>query len=469
MSPCPTIMVSYGLKDPVKGVHKYIKDNITDVITAENVVHLPYKDFCFLLESWSDGEENVFRYVQKWVTADVVERRRHYEDLLQGVRCCLNMPEELPRMKENEAVSLAPSSWQDLIEAAMAYHRLPLHQRVLHTSTQSRVRNSPSFLTFSKQDSPDGGFFYAPDRMKVWPEHNLLKTPVTQGNAFLQLEVNNFLVVYTVGGEPFAEQWYLFDPRTVRWEKIANLNRRCFGAMLAHDYQHLYVVGGENYQAGDQWQPSPEVIDTIEQYDFHSDTWTPFSRLPSPLIAYRVCILNNGLYVSGGVPEGYNVANLEEETLSRVERLDLSTREWERKAPMLQKRRAHYMETMRLQGAAVICVLGRSYHCEYYSPADDQWSQLSFCFNKPPPKLTSRYWVRGNSLFFSDDDSEMIRMFGPQEHVCVLTFPEEGREATVEYIPEINERFENATISTVLSIAPYTIGHQWRHNIQHQH
>ncbi len=108
--------------------------------------------------------------------------------------------------------------------------------------------------------------------------------------------------IYAIGGNPpdyyptrMVEE---YDPSTDTWTRKADMNSpRAWPAAVAASNGRIYVTGGADLPIDGQhhW------IDTVEEYDPETDTWTSMMNMPFAVGQHGMAALPNGkVYVIGG-------------------------------------------------------------------------------------------------------------------------------------------------------------------------
>jgi N-acetylneuraminic acid mutarotase len=105
------------------------------------------------------------------------------------------------------------------------------------------------------------------------------------------------------------------------WAYINTMNEaRAFSSCVILETRYLYILGGLH---------DFNVLQTIEKYDSHSDTWlSVYFKLPIPLAKLGACVVdNNYILICGGM-------SADCEPTRNVYSLDLKTIKWTKKSMM---------------------------------------------------------------------------------------------------------------------------------------
>ena len=307
------------------------------------------------------------------------------------------------------------------------YHSRPIHEKVITDSEQSSIRSELAPVCFTGDISKT--HFHTLRRENQWTIHKFL-IPKDCDIAYVTIEVNNFLICNPPDTDDVLE-WHVFDPRTLKWSQLASLEMNKAVFALVYNKGRLYLLGGE-VVVNNAVVPS----DSVETYTFSTDTWSSDIRMPATLSWHGACTVQDCIYVSGGC----RTSDEDDDDLAEMQCLNLTTREWESKSPMLEPRSEHEMSVMKLHGEEVICILDKKLQPEYYNTSSDQWSKCTLSFSqKLPSRLSEGHLMRkNNTVFFFDDhrDGEWNN-----ESVCMeLVYPEKGSVVSVRYIPHFCPR-----------------------------
>lgn len=129
----------------------------------------------------------------------------------------------------------------------------------------------------------------------------------------------------------------------------------------------LYVCGG--LQDSDGEGEGGLVLDEVQVYNPHKDSWSSGARLLFPRCAAAAAVLNGKLYITGGCHGFLTVTN-------KMERYDPKKDSWEELAPMSTPRQHHGMAA--LEGVLVVVGGidggGEQKDCvEVYDPHSNSW------------------------------------------------------------------------------------------------
>uniref|UniRef100_A0A8C6SH16 Kelch like family member 34 n=1 Tax=Neogobius melanostomus TaxID=47308 RepID=A0A8C6SH16_9GOBI len=193
---------------------------------------------------------------------------------------------------------------------ASEYHGMGI-EKPLRQSKQTTVRSSPNrVLLVGGGSNPD------------WPEQQMMTfDPRTRKLSSLQSElpmrlkhhsicsIGGFLFV--IGGEEVTD-WlqdgkssvamltsnkvWLYDPRFAQWEQTEPMleRRSQFTCCVVEDI--IYAIGGRQTQ-----QHASISLGSVEYFDMTIRSWRKGAPLPNPIFGHATCVLDNNIYLSGGV------------------------------------------------------------------------------------------------------------------------------------------------------------------------
>lgn len=132
---------------------------------------------------------------------------------------------------------------------------------------------------------------------------------------------------YCVGGFSDDLQYhktgYSYDPTTNAWTSIASLpENSIFGGVGVDDGTYGYITSGINANG---------FLPNLFRYNPTANTWETISNLPTPRVGCAVNILDNKIYVLGGLDQ-FGISS------SVVEVYDLNTKTWNTLANMINAR-----------------------------------------------------------------------------------------------------------------------------------
>ncbi|XP_028289009.1 kelch-like protein 34 [Parambassis ranga] len=303
--------------------------------------------------------------------------------LLSRLRFGLVAPADLAALSGTHRAMATPLIRSQLTRA-LEYHRLG-SARPIRQSKQSALRACPNrVLLVGGGSSAD------------WPEQQVLafdlrsrKFSVASCTVPLRLRspcvcsVGGFLFV--VGGEEVkagdedekklvtaatSNQVWRYDPRFHCWERAESmLERRAqFSCCVVEDA--IYAIGGKQTRAG-----AHASVPSVEFYDMAAEAWRRGATLPQPLHGHGSAVLDNSIYVSGGL-QGNQDENRRDVGSREVLSWDLKGRVWEKKAPMSVARFGHRMVAAHGYIYALLGMYEPFCDIERYDPRSDHWTRL---------------------------------------------------------------------------------------------
>ncbi|XP_035523183.1 kelch-like protein 34 isoform X2 [Morone saxatilis] len=386
--------------------------------------------------------------------------------LLSRLRFGLVAPSDLTNQSHAHRAMATPLIRSQLTRA-LEYHRLGPAQPI-RQSKQSTLRVSPSrVLLVGGGSSPD------------WPEQKMLafdprSRKFSSLGSSLPLRLKNHCVcsvggfLFVLGGEEVKEgdedgkksvttatsnQVWRYDPRFDHWEKVESMleRRAWFTCCVVEDF--IYAIGGRQTQPDSDTHTS---VASVEFYDMATGAWRRGAAMPRPLYGHASAVLDNCIYVSGGLPvnqgsiHGSNHGNNQDdhrECSREVLFWDLKGRVWEKRASMSIARFSHRLATVHRHIYALLGMYEPFCDIEQYDSQSDHWTRL-----RPLPIGSFNYGMvstpTGNLLVFGgrrwSDGQEVIvksvleydtKKDGWRE-ICQLPRPLTGVECTLLPLPD---------------------------------
>ena len=165
------------------------------------------------------------------------------------------------------------------------------------------------------------------------------KTDMTNGRGFLGASVVNGKI-YTIGGSSgegtvaIVEQ---YDPLTDTWTRRADMPTARFSLATSVVNDKIYAIGGL------YWDNANSIgtrYSKVEEYDPATDTWTTKAPLPTPTNDPATVVVNDKIYVIGGVGAYSEEPGAETYFLSDVMRYDPSSDTWSKEGNLKVPRTA---------------------------------------------------------------------------------------------------------------------------------
>lgn len=386
--------------------------------------------------------------------------------LLSRLRFGLVAPSDLTNLSHAHRAMATPLIRSQLTRA-LEYHRLGSAQPI-RQSKQSTLRASPNRVLLV-----GGG--YSPD----WPEQQILvfdprSRKFSSQRSSLPLRLRNHCVcsvggfLFVIGGEEVKEgdqdgkksvtmatsnQMWRYDPRFNHWEKLESmLERRAqFSCCVVEDV--IYAIGGQLTRPNSTTHTS---MASVEFYDMVTGAWRRGAPMPRPLYGHASAVLDNSIYVSGGVPgnqgsiRGNNHGDNQDdhrESSREVLCWDLKGRVWEKRASMSIARFSHRLATAHGHIYALLGMYEPFCDIEQYDSHSDHWTRLR-------PLLTGSFnygmvsTPSGNLLVFGGrrwSDGQEVIVKNVLEYdtkkdrwreICQLPRPLTGTECTLLPLPD---------------------------------
>lgn len=346
---------------------------------------------------------------------------------------------------------------------AMEYHRLGPAQPI-RQSKQSKLRvSSDRVLLVGGGSSP-----YWPDRqMMAFDPRNMKFSPLSSS---LPQRLTNHCVcsvggfLFVIGGEDVTEgdedgkksivlttsnQVWRYDPRFECWEKVESmLERRAqFTCSVVADV--IYAIGGRHTRPDTN---TPTSVASVEFYDIATGAWRRGATMPRPLYGHASAVLDNSIYVSGGMTGNQGCIHSDHHDDHRgssreVLFWDLRARVWKKRAPMSIARFGHRLATANGHIYALLGMHEPFCDIERYNSQSDHWTRLrplltgSFNYgmvSTPSGKLLvfgGRRWSDGQEVIVKSVLEYDTKKDSWRE-ICQLPRPLTGTECTLLPLPD---------------------------------
>ncbi|XP_060920750.1 kelch-like protein 34 [Labrus mixtus] len=383
--------------------------------------------------------------------------------LLSHLRFGLVASSELTDLSHAHKAMATPLIRSQLTRA-QEYHRMGSAQPIKQ-SRQSTLRASLSrVLLVGGGSSPD------------WPEQQLLafdprSRRFSSLSSSLPLRLRSHCVcsvggfLFVMGGEEAKDgdedgkksvnvatsnQVWRYDPRFDHWKKMESmLERRAqFTCCVVEDV--IYAIGGRHKRLDTNAQTS---VASAEFYDMATGAWRRGPTMPRPLYGHASAVLDNAIYVSGGVAGHQESSTCTDYQYDHRESSkeflfwDPNGRTWEKRAPMSIARFGHRLATAHGYIYALLGMYEPFCDIEQYDSVSDHWTRLRplliGSFNYGMVTTSS-----GNLLVFggrkwSDGREVIVRSVLEYDtkkdrwrEICQLPRPLTGTECTLLPLPD---------------------------------
>lgn len=383
--------------------------------------------------------------------------------LLSRLRFGLVAPSDLASLGHAHR-ALATPLIRSQLTRAMEYHRLGPAQPI-RQSKQSRLRvSSDRVLLVGGGSSPDW-----PERQMVAFDLSTLKFSPLSSCVPQRLtnpcvcSVGGFLFV--IGGDEVTEgdedgkksivltttrQAWRYDPRFESWETVESMmdRRAQFSCSVAADV--IYAIGGRQTRPDTN---TPAYAASVEFYDISTGVWRRGPTLPRPLYGHASAVLDDCIYVSGGMTGNRGCVQGDHHVGHRgsskeVLSWDLGgARVWEKRAPMSIARFGHRLATANGHIYALLGMHEPFCDIERYDSQADHWTRLrplltgSFNYgmvSTPSGKLLvfgGRRWSDGQEVIVRSVLEYDTKKDSWRE-ICQLPRPLTGTECTLLPLPD---------------------------------
>uniref|UniRef100_A0A3Q3BGZ4 Kelch like family member 34 n=1 Tax=Kryptolebias marmoratus TaxID=37003 RepID=A0A3Q3BGZ4_KRYMA len=153
-----------------------------------------------------------------------------------------------------------------------------------------------------------------------------------------------------------------YDPRFDHWEQVESMleKRAQFTCCAVEDV--IYAIGGRHTQSEVNTHTS---VSSVEYYDMAAGLWRRGVAMPQPLHGHASAVLDNNVYVSGGLPGHHEFLFW-----------DVKGRVWEKRAPMSVAKFSHRLASAHGYIYALLGMYEPFCDIERYDPQSDHWMRL---------------------------------------------------------------------------------------------
>ena len=150
--------------------------------------------------------------------------------------------------------------------------------------------------------------------------------------------------IYLIGGTPFRNRRgpyglptvEVYDPKTNRWEQVADMPTPRTDAETAVVNGTIYVCGG--YNGIDNRLVNLKFLDVVEAYDPQTDTWTRKQGMSVPRTDFGTGVVAGKIYSIGGYIHPLDKEPEAPWRIDLVEAYDPATDTWMKRAKMQRRR-----------------------------------------------------------------------------------------------------------------------------------
>lgn len=250
-------------------------------------------------------EFGLFNCIRQWLDYDRDSRLKQSAEMMQFVRFPLMLPSDITKISKASPELTSPGSpCKKFLDQAVKYHQMKQNARLAFTSSQTTIRNNPSVVAFSGDvdDHTASRSFFVLGDDNNWRTLPDLELGFDHASVTV---MENYMFVcggitYDGHRRESSLKCYVFDPRFMSWTRLADMNRERSHFSLVTCRGAVYALGGCSEFSHATGGPSVNT-DTIERYSVEKDRWDIIGELPLPLRKHAACVLNNKIYVSGGL------------------------------------------------------------------------------------------------------------------------------------------------------------------------
>uniref|UniRef100_A0A3Q2Z5C0 Si:rp71-68n21.9 n=1 Tax=Hippocampus comes TaxID=109280 RepID=A0A3Q2Z5C0_HIPCM len=422
------------LEDVQKNIADFVSHNLSALVQCGRYLQLSEKTIAGALASNSlkgFSEMELYHIAKGWLAHDFAGRRHSVYSLMRHIRFPLMSPSDLiqishpgdDRDDETDSLMRSETSCVNLLLEASNYQMMPFMQPALQ-SERTRIRSDATHIValggvMRQQLVVSRELRMYDDKTGHWRALRPMEVPCYQHGVAL---LGGFLFIvggqstYDTKGKTAIDSAYRYDPRFNVWLQIASLKEKRTFFHLSALKGKLYAIGGRN---------SVGEIDSVESYNLKTNEWTFVSSMAESHYGHAGTVHGDMLYISGGITHD----TFQKELWC----YDPTADAWSRRADMTELRGLHCMCTV---GDRLFVMGGNHFRgssdyddvlgCEYYSPADNQWTVVA-----PMPRgqsdvgvtvLQGRIYVVGGYSWNSRCMVDIVQRYDPEGDVWDRVF-----------------------------------------------
>ncbi|XP_078345838.1 kelch-like protein 25 [Oculina patagonica] len=367
---------------------KFILANFTAVYAAnrEDVLNMSSKEIEMWISSYEidvSAEEDVFKFILAWIDHDKKKRKKYFAELFRHVRLVYVSRDFLSSDVVTNDLVKDTESCLDLVKDTIGiidskkYNNLPVPPRKsLETPIIFAFTYRHMWCYFHVEDS-----WYCLEEMGSYTRAraNILKGRVVPCHGELNAFTKSRPHVLT-RYNPYTDSWTEFIIPFLEENRVLQ-------EIFVRNEDEMYALVSERSANLD--------LTVISKYKPLSNSWEDVSSFDSSELRPDACIVDNDnfIYFIGGT-------NVNSESMSDVDRYDLSKYQWDKVADIqIPRKRAH--------GAAAngkIFIAGgdcygrrlpRNVQCEVFDETLNEWQFIN-CFNMRPVALQNLLSIDDN-------------------------------------------------------------------------
>nr|XP_054768944.1 kelch-like protein 26 [Lytechinus pictus] len=364
-------------------IEKYIAENFMLLVnSSDDFLNIPAANIMAIsqLEEFqkNGSAAELLHALISWIKSDPEARIQHAESLLDAIRFHDILPSairvEISSIEYN-LVRLEDAPLKQKLLSCIASHT----QDCIRPSKMTQAPGKTSFLLVGGDDTTgapiDRTFTFNP-MVGDWTEGTQM--PICRLD-HASAVLNGLL--YVAGGQHSAHSKaadsigtvHAYDTKTSTWTQLCPMQKRRAVFTMNSLNNRLYAVGGKNAHGS---------LASVEFYDPASETWTYVSHMYTGLFGHASVVLDDKIYVSGGVVAGRHFTNA-------LQCYHPKSDKWIHMSPMSSKRAFHMMGAvggkLYVFGGNTRNSSAKRIDCESmecYDPDTDRWETIE---NMPRP------------------------------------------------------------------------------------
>lgn len=295
----------YVLGDLRSEIFKYLSTNFSDLCSSPRFMDVSFELLYQVLDSdiyINAHESEIFGAIVRWIRHDKSNREHGGKTLLQKIRYCLLSLAELQEVADDVKKH---DDIKQLVDEAIQYQSDPVKQ-CLQSSAATQVRGAQDVLVlFTAMDD------LTQIQYKIPGSEGFLTETIDTCYADSLFEfasmcvLGNFLFVaggYERRNYCSSPAFYCYDPRQRSWLQLESMIQPRVSFNLISGERGVYAVAGIEHMI-DDGRDKETILDLIEYYSPESGQWTEYARLPVGRFGTASVMVDNTLYVTGGISD----------------------------------------------------------------------------------------------------------------------------------------------------------------------
>ena len=391
----------------------FIINHFLSLITHPELYSLDYEEFSDIVRDDDlnvDKEERVFEAIMTWIENDLDSRCKFVSKLMKHVRFTLMEDDYIESSVMTNEIVMTDTYYSAIVSNIRTFKlmgdTMGAEEMFCDTDINGKPRlgmfNTEMFVFVGGSQDPRNRALtcYDPTTKKNYyaiPLHVNYDYKYRIDHHRIVVTPNND--IYLAGGifyedhhfeedGPALNEFKLFNPHQIRWERRANLLTGRCAHVLQCVQDRIYAIGGKT------GYPRGPCLDSVECYDEDTDSWSYMSPMPQGLCHHNAVVHGDKILVLGGL-------DLQSQACDTFLQYCTETDAWTSIQPTMRTVRAEF--GMALCGDKLYVIGGSD-------------GNMKMC-SMEVFDLNTRRWVYGTD-FPEDRKSMVTAVFGDCIYVC---------------------------------------------------